>query len=295
MTFTTLERLLCCAVVDSDEIVTNLRIIRSNPDELAVSMVAYTHDPIVKHVTDMFSTALVLDNNEVRYCDEDMGYVSATNNKVVSTALDATTTSPVVEKAVEELLVESSTVPDIMVGDVPCPVAAGESPVNMEAAQEACPAGVDAPIVKVVIPTDKPSSVYRPCQDVVEVVNHRRLPHHKQGCYAASVVSEIKNRLGCPKITEANRLAVRRMAHNIMAKHGLRPSTIRKVIERVIAGVFVPDEEDLLAAKMMASVGVKEMRHEMNDAAPKTIWSEFANKIWHPFKNRGAERVRGHV
>lgn len=136
-----------------------------------------------------------------------------------------------------------------------------------------------------------PSSVYRVCQDVIEVKRHRRLPHAKRGEYVACVVSEIKNRLGCPAPNSANQLAVRRMAMNTMNNHGLRPSHCRVAIELVVAGVFVPDEADLQAAKILASVGVSELRAEVADAGPRSAWYD----LFHPFKSRGAVRVRSQV
>lgn len=134
-----------------------------------------------------------------------------------------------------------------------------------------------------------PSSVFRVCQDVVEVKRHRRLPHPKRRDYAAIVISDIKNRLGCPAPNAANLLAVRRMAKNIIDNHGLRPTHARVVIERVVAGVFVPDEEDLLAAQVLQSVGMQDLRSEVADARPRSAWYA----LFHPFGgNRGAARVR---
>ncbi len=141
-----------------------------------------------------------------------------------------------------------------------------------------------------------PTSVYRVCQDVVEVKAHRRIATQDRGQYAATVVSEIKNRLGCPQPNEANRLAARRMAGNIMTRHGVRPAHQRYVIERIVAGVFVPDEADLDAARMLSSRTMRELREELGDAGPPNAWSELFNKIFHPFtRRRGAMRVRGKV
>jgi len=139
-----------------------------------------------------------------------------------------------------------------------------------------------------VIPVGEASSVYRVCQDVVEVKRHRRLPHQHKGDYAASVVSEIKNRLGCPAPNAANLLAVRRMAINSCNQHGLRPSHVRDVVERIVAGVFIPDEEDLRGAKMLQSVAAGELRDELADAGPRSAWYD----LFHPFKRRGAARAR---
>lgn len=136
------------------------------------------------------------------------------------------------------------------------------------------------------IPESGPSSVYRLAQDVVEVKRHRRVRKHNR--YARAVAAEIKNRLGCPAPNAANLLAVRRMANNIMEKHGVRPSHIRQTIELVVAGVFVPDEEDLRGAKVLQSVSVAALREELADAGPRSAWYD----LFHPFARRRVDRVR---
>jgi len=117
------------------------------------------------------------------------------------------------------------------------------------------------------------------CQDVVEVKAHRRIPVHRRAGYVGAVVAEIKNRFGLPKDTEANRVAVRRMAKNIMEKHGVRPTHIRSVIEVVIAGVFVPDEHDIQGAAIMKSNLRSQYVREMNSAGGKSEWSHLWNKL----------------
>lgn len=135
------------------------------------------------------------------------------------------------------------------------------------------------------IPTNTPSSVFRLAQDVVEVQGHRRVKHPNP--YARSVIMEIKNRLGCPAMNEANKLAVRRMAINSMERRKLRPSHIRKTVELVIAGVFVPDEHDLRSAKVLQSASMRALREELADAGPKSVWHNLA----HPLRSRRVSRV----
>jgi len=135
------------------------------------------------------------------------------------------------------------------------------------------------------IPTDAPSSVFRLAQDVVEVQAHRRVKQPNP--YARSVIMEIKNRLGCPAINEANKLAVRRMAINSMERRKLRPSHIRTTVELVVAGVFVPDEHDLRSAKILQSVSMQALREEVADAGPKSVWYNLA----HPLRSRRVSRI----
>jgi hypothetical protein len=136
------------------------------------------------------------------------------------------------------------------------------------------------------VPVDGPSSVYRLAQDVVEVKKHRRI--RKPNRYAAAVVAEIKNRLGCPAKTQANILAVRRMAVNIMERHGVRPTHVRQTVELVVAGVFVPDKHDLRGAKILQSVSVEALREEIEDARPVSVWGN----VFNPFRRRRGDRVR---
>jgi len=123
---------------------------------------------------------------------------------------------------------------------------------------------------------------------VIEVKNHRRVPRRHGGDYASAVISEIKNRLGVPKETEANKLAVRRMAHNIMTRHGVRPTHIRMFIEVVVAGVFVPDIQDQRAAEILASRRLSELRAKMREAGPHSVWE----RMWGRFTgSRGLTRA----
>jgi len=145
------------------------------------------------------------------------------------------------------------------------------------------PSGGD---VDPVVPQGVATSVYRLAQDVVEVKAHRRL--RKPDKYVRTVVAEIKNRLGCPPANAANLLAVRRMAVNIMEKHGVRPSHVRRAVELVVAGVFVPDEDDLVGAKILQSNSVAALREELDNAGPKPAWAS----VFHPFRDRRVRRVR---
>lgn len=249
-----IERWICCGRIDDESVVWDLSAVRENNDCLAESFVAYTHDPTEKHYSNRAPLRVNVDNGDL---------VEDVYDVEVATAAQHDT-----------MVVAVSEKKD---GDSPSPVPA--------------PEGAEVVVTAEPIPESGPTSVYRICQDVVEVTRHRRLPHRHNGHYAAAVVSEIKNRLGCPAANAANLLVVRRMANNIIGKHGLRPSHVREVIELVVAGVFVPDESDLRGAKVLASVGISELRSELANAGPTSAWYD----LFHPFKNRGAQRVRGSV
>lgn len=293
------ERWVCCGVIDDASVLDDIAMLRTNPDTLAEAYVAYTHDPEERHVTDGPDCVFNVDNgaetvnvvkgmvfNEI----VEEGIVALLGVASVPDDEESTTVEPVDAKVepVPEMGANSS--PEFVLADnelaaimetvpgppVPSAKVGGPSPVNAEEQKG-------------------PSSVYRVCHDVIEVPRHRRLPHHVKGHYAASIVSEIKNRLGCPAATAANKLAVRRMAINAMDKHGLRPSHVRSVIEIIVAGVFIPDEEDLRGAKIEQSNAAGELRQGVANAGPVGAWGDLYQSFRHPFKNRGAQRVRGAV
>jgi len=133
--------------------------------------------------------------------------------------------------------------------------------------------------------------VYTVCQDAIEVKASRRIAANGRKFYEASVVSEIKNKLGVPKNTEANKLAVRRLANRIMEKHGVRPAHMRESIEKIIVGVFIPDRFDVEAARMMASNTTANIRDEYNNAGPKNGWSRVSELFRFGNGRRGASRV----
>lgn len=263
------EKWICCASVDDEEVVANMRQVRMNPDVLAIECVGYTHDPIVSHLTGRADRLAVVDNmfNHAREVD-DVGVVAQADQCVVS-SLELETKDAlysqyggVTHQVVAQLVADIATATAEEVLDADVVVNSGMT---------------------------EASSVYRMCQDVVEVKAHRRLPHSRHGDYVASMVSEVKNRLGCPKPTEANKLAVRRMVFNNATQHGLRPTALREVLELVVAGVFVPDEQDLAAARMFASNTQAMLTNELQNAKPVGAWS----RLFAPFgRSRIQTRLR---
>lgn len=73
--------------------------------------------------------------------------------------------------------------------------------------------------------------------------------------YMAHVISAIKIKMGTPERTAANRMVVRRMATDMMSEHGLRPAHQKRVIDLIIAGVFVPDCFEVNAREWEANIG----------------------------------------
>lgn len=96
--------------------------------------------------------------------------------------------------------------------------------------------------------------------DPVDEKNHRRVK--KRMPYVQGVVAEVKVRFGTPSQTAANDRAVRRFASEIMRKHGIRFSEVRRLLPIIVNAVFVPDKWELKAARMLASPGVGLLRAE---------------------------------
>lgn len=298
-----IDKWLCCAKVDEESVVANVRCVRLNPDGLAEACLAYNHDPKERHFTVNPAVVWIGDNGAPRVNVVQVGEPNP--QPALDLFVDAEVLA-LMAQMVEQIECEADAYEKGQEEQME-PAIHVEPYTHMEQVAQVDPQGQlvqpgQQPRGRAPGPADEelvaplgeepveegPSSVYTCCQDVIEVKSHRRLPHAQRGNYVASVVSEIKNKLGCPAANAANLLAVRRMANNIMRNHGVRPTHIRSVIEVIIAGVFVPDEMDLSAAKMLQSVGVKELREELSDAGPKSVWTQLFN----PFKRRGAARVR---
>lgn len=248
---------LCCETRDDPEILREIASVRRHPDNLAEQCVEYNHDPVERHVTTVAPVAVYMDNDF-----HNPLYVRPAQPTPPEHGmpLDIDT------KDALDLLPSGSLMANTVVTTTPDPATF----LNDEA----------------------PSKVYVLKQDVVEVARHRRLPHKNKGNYIAVMVDGYKTRLGCPAPTAANKLMVRRMAYNDMIKHGLRPCHTRGVIEQIIAGVFVPDEYDLLSAKMLASNRVNGLREEVMDAAPLNVWQRLA-RVCAPRPEGAAVEGRG--
>jgi len=232
---------LCCETRDDPEVLREIADVRSHPDRLAEQCIEYTHDPVERHVTTVAPVAVYMDNDF--QC-------------------------PLYVRPAQ---------PPSPAGGMPLVVDTKEALGLLPSGQQDVVRVVRSqPDPTTFLDDEAPSKVYVLKQDVVEVARHRRLPHQNKGNYVAVMVDGYKTRLGCPAPTAANKLMVRRMAYNDMIKHGLRPCHTRGVVEQIIAGVFVPDEYDLLGAKMLASNRVGSLRAEVMDAAPTNVWQRLA-------------------
>jgi len=81
------------------------------------------------------------------------------------------------------------------------------------------------------------------------VVTKSRVVRNKK-CYARTVIAEIKARLGTPDNTAANKLVVRRMAHDIMSRHGVRPTHMNQLMPVICVMVFYRNDDELRADEL---------------------------------------------
>jgi len=346
------EKWICCGRVDDDDVVADIRNIRTHTDHTAEELVDYTHDPVVHHVSVQPVRVAVQDNEERmpvmesspvevwkggciyldRFhtwaeCRERARLVvekSHAKGRVIPDGVAewfAKQGSGVIESVEASWYLRSTSHHDCHIathlldiygrwcvakeldGDAKA-IAQASIITEMDRVVDegwACAShnfpGPAAPATEnsrvavangeglVEIPLTQATSVYRLAQDVVEVKRHRRVT--KKAPYVRAVVSEVKNRLGLCTPNAANLLAVRRMAWNIMDKHGVRPTHMRELIELVVVGVFVPDKEDLRAARILQSLSIEALREEARDAAPKSAWYG----LLHPYNSRRVARV----
>lgn len=96
---------------------------------------------------------------------------------------------------------------------------------------------------------------------------HRRLPHtrssRERDTYVRCVVAEIKVKLGTPSKRQSNDTIIRRMARNLMEVHGLRPTHQAAVINRIIAMVYIPSDDEIEASNLHNSWEAKFRRWQV--------------------------------
>jgi hypothetical protein len=263
---------ICCDGVDDESVVENVRRVITSNGCLAEEFVEFTHSPKQQHRTirpnavDVFENELPSTQQQQPANDNENGHPVAVDEAPtvvveVVIPLDAEPVDAIVVRPRGQLAIVA-------------PVQPPNQPIVAE---------------ELVVPSA--SLVFTTCQDVVEVKNHRRVATKGRGFYQAAVVGEIKNKLGLPKLTEANKLVVRRMAHNIMTRHGVRPTHIRMSIEKIVAGVFIPDQYDVESAEMLASDAVRDLRERVNNAGPRNGWSEVVDMFRFGFRRSNTSRV----
>lgn len=122
-------------------------------------------------------------------------------------------------------------------------------PGTMESAEGTAMVGSPAVSAQADLPKPKTGMVeYTGNPTVVDL--HRRVNEEKSHEYMNAVIAECKIKFGVPSNTTANRKAIERFAANIMKKHGVRPTHIRKYLPIVTKMTFVPDQWQVEAERL---------------------------------------------
>jgi len=284
------DKWVCCNGVDDDEVVQNVRRIREVPDGIAEDYLEFNHQPKIRHYTTQPSVIDVIDNKMPEMAMAEPAIDSTIGPEELTAQLTTTpvgTASPThnVSGGVVAPTITSNehTVCGANESDGHGPTdkpAETQDALSSEHSQGSGKPGAAAPTL-----------VYTICHDAIEVKNSRRIATNGRKFYNATVVAEIKNKLGLPKCTEANKLVVRRMARNIMERHGVRPTHVRQSIEKIVAGVFVPDQYDIEASAMLTSNVTADLRRQVDNSGPKNGWSVVKDLFRFGWRRREASRV----
>jgi hypothetical protein len=78
--------------------------------------------------------------------------------------------------------------------------------------------------------------------------------------YVNQVAHMVRNKLGIPKLTAANKEVARQLAVKFMSDKGHRPSHITRDLEHVMMLVFTPTEEDIRAAQLFNNYALQDKR-----------------------------------
>jgi hypothetical protein len=121
-------------------------------------------------------------------------------------------------------------------------------------------------------PVDEADDVLEQMTDHTEESPHRRV--RVRAPFVVATVVEIKNEMGCPTLTPANRLVVRKKAYDIMKGRGLRPVHIGQIIEQIVALVFVPTATEISYRRLYSSREWTIRRRLFETTvSPPTFWS----------------------
>jgi len=295
---TVLQKYLLCNTVDDDEVIGLVRSGRQHHDGLAIECVEYNHDPQRRHVANGPEEVVIVANDRTIAlpCNDSPLLAEVTHIELLArlnslpapivgvVPRDEHVVVPAVVADEPELATTGEDIPQLV------PAIVADAPVVEQVRQLVCvlPPDCEAAVPDEERADDRPSKVFVNCHNVREEVNHNRISHHRRGEYIASVVDEIKNKLGLPKDNAANRLCVRRMAMQAMNGHYVRPTHQRLVIETIVSMVFVPDDMDILGAKISASNTVRNHHYQHQNAGPRNVWQRIGS-VFSFRGNRGFE------
>ncbi len=93
-------------------------------------------------------------------------------------------------------------------------------------------------------------------EEEVELVNGK-IPRRKRGSFRNFLVMQGKAKFGTPKLTEANRMCVRKYLYDICKEHHVLPRHIVDNLDFAVEMVMIPSEPELKALALRKSVQSK--------------------------------------
>jgi hypothetical protein len=100
--------------------------------------------------------------------------------------------------------------------------------------------------------------------------SHFYVPDGNRGKFLAKIVLLAKAEFGLLKRLESNRLMVRKYLRDLMRERGMRPSHIAQQLDVGVALFFVPNEADVLAHQIGATMEVT-----MRSFMVSIMWESF--------------------
>lgn len=118
------------------------------------------------------------------------------------------------------------------------------------------------------VPVEDEEKVTELDKTPIKVWQSRCLPARNTTSYMTCVVAELKCKFGTPAATEANRLAIRRTAHDIMKRHGLRPTHIMRILDKCVVYTLTPNAYEVESRMVENSATVRGFRSQYARASP---------------------------
>lgn len=114
----------------------------------------------------------------------------------------------------------------------------------------------------------------------LQVRESRKVVKDCRTIYARRVFDACKAKFGTPKNTEANYRAVWRFAQTQMKDHGVRPAHQAELIPEIVANVFVPTLEELVAKR---NVGVMKKMVDGRFEEQLSTWERWSRRMTRVF------------
>lgn len=112
-------------------------------------------------------------------------------------------------------------------------------------------------------------------REKTKVTNHRRVLYRCGRKALHTIVAEIKMRMYQPTADRANYLTASKMATDLINKHGIHPRDAAWLHPRVVAHVFIPSNDDIIASDISRSYRAKQRIARMK-RGKRSLWGALA-------------------